>query len=69
MSELKRELSADEYMAMAKIESLAKQNVQQALRIADLEAQIALYQQQHAQAAEAQQADDDAILGEDLPVQ
>ena len=52
MSEQKREMSADEYVQMAKIDSLAKQNAGQALRIADLEAQLSLYQQQQAQAHE-----------------
>ena len=50
MSEEKREISADEYVTMAKIDSLAKQNAQQSLRIADLEAQIGLYQAQQQQA-------------------
>jgi hypothetical protein len=56
MSEQKREMSADEYHTMAKIDSLAKQNAGQALRIADLEAQLSLIQaqqQQQQQAAEA----------------
>ena len=63
MSEQKREMSADEYVTMAKIDSLAKQNAGQALRIADLEAQISLYQQQQAQ--QAQQPADEPILGEE----
>ena len=62
MSEQKREVSADEYVTMAKIDSLAKQNAGQALRIADLEAQISLYQQQQQQ---AQQQPDEPILGEE----
>ena len=54
MSEQKREMSADEYHTMAKIDSLAKQNAGQALRIADLEAQLSLIQaQQQQQSAEA----------------
>jgi len=56
MSEQKREMSADEYVTMAKIDSLAKQNAGQALRIADLEAQLSLIQaqqQQQQQSAEA----------------
>jgi hypothetical protein len=48
--ENKKEISADEFVGMAKIESLAKQNAQQAIRIADLEAQLSLYQQQQQQA-------------------
>lgn len=65
MSEQKREMSADEYVQMAKIDSLAKQNAGQALRIADLEAQISLYQQQQQQAQQAQQLADEPILGEE----
>lgn len=49
MSEQKREMSADEYVTMAKIDSLAKQNAGQALRIADLEAQLSLIQAQQQQ--------------------
>jgi hypothetical protein len=67
MSEQKREMSADEYVQMAKIDSLAKQNAGQALRIADLEAQLSLYQQQQAQAKslEKEAVSDDSIPGED----
>jgi len=61
MSEEKREISAEEYVAMAKIDSLAKQNAQQSLRIADLEAQIGLYQ---AQQQQAQQQPEEPIPGE-----
>jgi len=60
MSEEKREISAEEYVTMAKIDSLAKQNAQQSLRIADLEAQIGLYQ---AQQQQAQQQPEDPIPG------
>ena len=62
MSEQKREMSADEYVQMAKIDSLAKQNAGQALRIADLEAQISLYQ---AQQQQAQQQSEQPIPGEE----
>jgi hypothetical protein len=41
---------------MAKIDSLAKQNAAQAVRIADLEAQLSLYQQQQAQAQQGEGA-------------
>lgn len=61
MSEQKREISADEYVTMAKIDSLAKQNAGQALRIAELEAQISLYNQQQQQ---AQQPPEEPIPGE-----
>ncbi len=60
MSEEKREISAEEYVTMAKIDSLAKQNAQQSLRIADLEAQIGLYQ---AQQQQAQQQPEEPIPG------
>lgn len=63
MSEQKREMSADEYVQMAKIDSLAKQNAGQALRIAELEAQISLYQQQQQQ--QAQQQPEEPIPGEE----
>jgi len=62
MSEQKREMSADEYVTMAKIDSLAKQNAGQALRIADLEAQLSLIQ---AQQQQQQQSAEAPILGEE----
>jgi len=61
MSEQKREMSADEYVTMAKIDSLAKQNAGQAIRIADLEAQLSLIQ---AQQQQQQQSEEAPILGE-----
>ena len=63
MSEQKREMSADEYHTMAKIDSLAKQNAGQALRIADLEAQLSLIQAQQQQ--QQQQSTEAPILGEE----
>lgn len=62
MSEQKREMSADEYHTMAKIDSLAKQNAGQALRIADLEAQLSLIQ---AQQQQQQQSVEAPIPGEE----
>ena len=62
MSEQKREMSADEYVTMAKIDSLAKQNAGQALRIADLEAQLSLIQ---AQQQQQQQSEEAPIPGEE----
>ena len=62
MSEQKREMSADEYHTMAKIDSLAKQNAGQALRIADLEAQLSLIQ---AQQQQQQQSAETPIPGEE----
>ncbi len=61
MSEEKKEITAEQYINLAKIDSLAKQNAQQAVRIADLEAQIGLYQ---AQQQQAQQPADEPIPGE-----
>jgi hypothetical protein len=63
MSEQKREISADEYHTMAKIDSLAKQNAGQALRIADLEAQLSLIQAQQQQ--QQQQSAEAPIPGEE----
>jgi hypothetical protein len=63
MSEQKREMSADEYVTMAKIDSLAKQNAGQALRIADLEAQLSLIQAQQQQ--QQQQSAEAPIPGEE----
>ena len=60
MSEEKKEITAEQYINLAKIDSLAKQNAGQALRIAELEAQISLYQQQQ----QAQQQSEAPILGE-----
>jgi len=62
MSEQKREMSAEEYVTMAKIDSLAKQNAGQALRIADLEAQLSLIQ---AQQQQQQQSVEAPIPGEE----
>jgi len=63
MSEQKREMSAEEYVTMAKIDSLAKQNAGQALRIADLEAQLSLIQAQQQQ--QQQQSVEASIPGEE----
>ena len=63
MSEQKREMSAEEYVTMAKIDSLAKQNAGQALRIADLEAQLSLIQAQQQQ--QQQQSAEAPIPGEE----
>jgi fructosamine-3-kinase len=45
----KQEVTAEQFYANQRIESLARQNAQQALRIADLEAQLALIQAQQQQ--------------------
>ena len=65
MSEQKREMSADEYVTMAKIDSLAKQNAGQAIRIADLEAQLSLIQAQQQQQQQQQQSAEAPIPGEE----
>lgn len=44
MDDSNRQISREEYIALRKIESLAQQNAQQAIRIADLETQISLLQ-------------------------
>lgn len=56
-----QEITAEQYVTLAKIDSLAKQNAQQAVRIADLEAQLSLYQQQQQQ---QQQANADSSVGD-----
>jgi hypothetical protein len=61
MENNKREMSAEEFVTLAKIDSLAKQNAGQAIRIADLEAQLSLYQQQ-----QQQQAQSENLQGEDV---
>lgn len=48
----KQEITAEQFYAAQRIESLARQNAQQALRIADLEAQLALIQAQQQQSQE-----------------
>lgn len=44
MDDSNRQISREEYIALRKIESLAQQNAQQSVRIADLETQISLLQ-------------------------
>jgi hypothetical protein len=48
----KQEITAEQYFANQRLESLARQNASQAVRIADLEAQIALMQAQQQQPQE-----------------
>lgn len=71
MENNKREMSAEEYVTLAKIDSLAKQNAGQAIRIADLEAQLSLYQQQQQQQAQSEdsQGEDVQALEEFEPVE
>jgi len=54
----KQEITAEQYYANQRIESLARQNAQQALRIADLEAQLALIQAQQQQEPPAVEAEE-----------
>lgn len=44
-----KQVTAEQFYANQRLESLARQNAQQAVRIADLEAQIALMQAQQQQ--------------------
>lgn len=44
-----KQITAEQFYANQRLESLARQNAQQAVRIADLEAQIALMQAQQQQ--------------------
>jgi hypothetical protein len=48
------EMTQEQFITMQRVESLARQNAQQALRIADLEAQLALIGQQAQQAQQEQ---------------
>jgi hypothetical protein len=56
-----KQVTAEEFYAGQRVESLARQNAQQALRIADLEAQLALIQ------AQQQQPQEDEAVPEDAP--
>lgn len=51
------EMTQEQFITMQRVESLARQNAQQALRIADLEAQLALIGQQAQQAQQKEQSD------------
>lgn len=51
------EMTQEQFITMQRVESLARQNAQQALRIADLEAQLALIGQQAQQAQQQEQQD------------
>lgn len=54
----KQEITAEQYFASQRLESLARQNAQQAIRIADLEAQLALIQAQQQQEQPAMDAEE-----------
>jgi hypothetical protein len=53
-----KKVTAEEFYAGQRVESLARQNAQQALRIADLEAQLALIQAQQQQEQPAMDAEE-----------
>jgi hypothetical protein len=57
--ENQNQVTEEQFVLAQRMESLARQNAQQALRIADLEAQIALIQ------AKAQQPQDEEVTDED----
>lgn len=57
----KTEITQEQFITMQRVESLARQNAQQALRIADLEAQLALIGQQAQQAQQAQKDNQDEL--------
>ena len=56
---MENQVTEEQFVLAQRMESLARQNAQQALRIADLEAQIALTQ------AKAQQPQDEEVTDED----
>jgi|TARA_B100001939_G_C16847952_1_gene576087 TolA-binding protein len=66
MEEQKQEMTREQYINLSKVDSLAKQNASQAVRIAELETQINLLNMQLQQ---MQQSDDPqeepSIAGED----
>lgn len=61
MSE-QQQVTEEQFVLSQRMESLARQNAQQALRIADLEAQIALIQ---AKAQQPEQAEVEEVSDED----
>ena len=64
MSE-QQQVTEEQFVLSQRIESLARQNAQQAIRIADLEAQIALIQAKSQQAEpEPQEPDAEPVDGE-----
>ena len=64
MSE-QQEVTEEQFVTSQRIESLARQNAQQALRIADLEAQMALMQ---AKAQQPNESESDEPLAGELPM-
>ena len=64
MSDQQQQITREQYVNLSKIESLAKQNANQAVRIAELETQINLLQMQN-QEMQQQETAEDKIAGED----
>jgi len=58
----KQQVTEEQFFLAQRVESLARQNAQQALRIADLEAQLALIEARTQQP----QADDEIIVDEEV---
>lgn len=64
MSDQQQQITREQYVNLSKIDSLAKQNAQQAVRIAELETQINLLQMQ-LQETQQQEPEQDKIAGEE----
>ena len=64
MSDQQQQITREQYVNLSKIESLAKQNANQAVRIAELETQINLLQMQ-IQEMQQQAPEEDKIAGEE----
>ena len=64
MSDQQQQITREQYVNLSKIDSLAKQNAQQAVRIAELETQINLLQMQ-LQEVQQQEPEPDKIAGEE----
>ena len=64
MSDQQQQITREQYVNLSKIESLAKQNANQAVRIAELETQINLLQMQ-IQEMQQQEPEEDKIAGEE----
>jgi len=60
-----QQVTEEQFVLAQRLESLARQNAQQALRIADLEAQIALIQAKSQQPEQADQPPVEEVSDED----
>ena len=65
MSDQQQQITREQYVNLSKIDSLAKQNANQAVRIAELETQINLLQMQIQEMQQQQAPEEDKIAGED----